>query len=71
MNIYSMYYIDAGERYYFMKREDAMNCGITYIHQVAYDEDWDAQETESVIDEFLREEWIPDICALEIIRVKE
>ena len=71
MKIYAIYYIDEGGRNYFMQREDAQNCGIEYIRQIGEDEDWDPQEIESLVDEFLRKEWAYDLCALEEIEVKE
>ena len=71
MKIYAIYYIDEGDRNYFMRREDAQNCGVEYIRQIGYDEDWDLQEIESLVDEFLREKWAYDLCALEEIEVKE
>ena len=71
MNIYAIYYIDEGDRYYFMQRKDAMQCGIDYIHRLCADEHWDPQETESLVNEFLRNEWVADICALDVIDVKE
>lgn len=71
MQIYAIYYIDDGDRDYFMRREDALNCGVEYIRQICEEENWDPQETESLVDEFLREEWVADICALDVIKVKE
>lgn len=71
MKIYAIYYIDDGGRDYFMRREDAQNCGVEYIRQIGMDEDWDPQEIESLVDEFLREEWAYDLCSLEEIEVKE
>ena len=71
MKIYAIYYIDDGDRDYFMRREDAMECGIDYIRQIGLDEGWDPQEIESLVDEFLREEWAYDLCVLEEIEVKE
>ena len=71
MRIYSIYYIDECDRDYFMRREDALQCGVDYIRQIGEEENWDPQETESLVDEFLREEWVADICALDIIDVKE
>ena len=71
MKIYAIYYIDDGDRDYFMQREDAQNCGVAYIRQIGYDEGWDLQEIESLVNEFLREEWAYDLCALEEIEVKE
>lgn len=70
MQIYAIYYLDA-DRDYFMRREDAIQCGAEYIRQVCEEENWDPQETESLVDEFLREEWVADICVLENIYVKE
>ena len=71
MKIYAIYYIDEGDRYYFMQREDAMECGVGYIRQIGKEENWDPQEIESLVDEFLRKEWAYDLCALEEIEVKE
>ena len=71
MKIYAIYYIDEGDRYYFMRREDAQSCGVEYIRQIGEDEGWDPQEIESLVDEFLREKWAYDLCALEEIEVKE
>lgn len=71
MTIYAIYYIDDGDRNYFMRREDAQNCGVDYIRQIGVDEGWDSQEIESLVDEFLREEWAYDLCSLEEIEVKE
>lgn len=71
MKIYAIYYIDDGDRDYFMRRADALNCGVEYIRQIGYDEGWDLQEIESLVDEFLREEWAYDLCSLEEIEVKE
>ena len=71
MKIYAIYYIDQCDRDYFMRREDAMECGIDYIRQIGEQEDWDPQETVSAIAEFAREEWAYDICSLEEIEVKE
>lgn len=71
MRIYAIYYIDECDRDYFMRREDALNCGVEYIRQIGEEEGWDLQETESLVEEFLREEWVADICALDVIDVKE
>ena len=71
MTIYAIYYIDDGGRDYFMRREDAQSCGVGYIRQIGEEENWDLQEIESLVDEFLREEWAYDLCALEEIEVKE
>ena len=71
MKIYAIYYIDEGDRNYFMQREDAQNCGVEYIRQIGYDEGWDLQEIESLVNEFLREGWAYDLCAIEEIEVKE
>ena len=71
MKIYAIYYIDEGDRNYFMRREDAMECGIDYIRQIGEDEGWDPQEIASLIAEFVRKEWAYDLCALEEIEVKE
>ena len=71
MKIYAIYYIDDGDRDYFMRREDAQSCGVGYIRQIGEEENWDPQEIESLVDEFLREEWAYGLCALEEIEVKE
>ena len=71
MKIYAIYYIDEGGRNYFMRREDAQSCGVGYIRQIGEEENWDPQEIESLVDEFLRKEWAYDLCALEEIEVKE
>lgn len=71
MQIYAIYYVDDGDCEYFMRRVDALNCGVEYIRQICEEENWDPQETESLVDEFLREEWVADICALNEIEVKE
>ena len=71
MTIYAIYYIDDGDRDYFMRREDAQSCGVGYIRQIGEEENWDPQEIESLVDEFLREEWAYDLCVLEEIEVKE
>ena len=71
MTIYAIYYIDDGDRDYFMRRADALNYGVEYIRQICEEENWDPQETESLVDEFLREEWAYDLCSLEEIEVKE
>ena len=71
MKIYAIYYIDDGDRDYFMRREDAQSCGVDYIRQIGVDEGWDLQEIESLVDEFLREGWAYDLCAIEEIEVKE
>lgn len=71
MQIYAIYYVDDGDRDYFMRRADALNCGVEYIRQICEEENWDPQETEFLVDEFLREEWVADICALNVIEVKE
>ena len=71
MTIYAIYYIDDGDRDYFMRREDAQGCGVGYIRQIGEEENWDPQEIESLVDEFLRKEWAYDLCALEEIEVKE
>ena len=71
MTIYAIYYIDDGDRNYFMRRADALNCGVEYIRQIGEEESWDPQEIESLVDEFLREEWAYGLCALEEIEVKE
>ncbi len=71
MRIYAIYYIDECDRDYFMRREDALNCGVEYIRQIGEEEGWGLQETESLVDDFLREEWVADICVLDVIDVKE
>ena len=71
MKIYAIYYIDEGDRNYFMRRENAQNCGVEYIRQIGYDEGWDPQEIESLVNEFLREGWAYDLCVIEEIEVKE
>ena len=71
MKIYAIYYIDDGDYDYFMRREDAQNCGVEYIRQIGVDEGWDPQEIESLVNEFLREGWAYDLCAIEEIEVKE
>ena len=71
MTIYAIYYIDDGDYDYFMRREDAQSCGVGYIRQIGEEENWDPQEIESLVDEFLRKEWAYDLCALEEIEVKE
>ena len=71
MKIYAIYYIDDGDRDYFMRREGAQSCGVEYIRQIGLDEGWDPQEIESLINEFLREGWAYDLCAIEEIEVKE
>lgn len=71
MKIYAIYYIDEGDRDYFMQREGAQNCGVEYIRQIGYNEGWDLQEIESLVNEFLREGWAYDLCAIEEIEVKE
>ncbi len=71
MKIYAIYYIEDSSREYFIRREDAIECGIDYIRQVSENEDWGPQETASLIAEFTREEWAYDLCALEEIEVKE
>ena len=71
MKIYAIYYIDESDRYYFMRREDAQSCGVEYIRQIGGDEGWDPQEIESLVNEFLREGWAYDLCAIEEIEVKE
>ena len=71
MKIYAIYYIDDGDRDYFMRREGAMECGVEYIRQIGYDEGWDLQEIESLVNEFLREGWAYDLCTIEEIEVKE
>ena len=50
MTIYAIYYIDDGDRDYFMRREDAQSCGVGYIRQIGEEENWDPQEIESLVD---------------------
>lgn len=71
MKIYAIYYIDDGDYDYFMRREDALNCGVEYIRQIGEDEGWDPQETESLVDDFLRNGLVAGICVLDDIYVKE
>ena len=71
MKIYAIYYIDDDDYDYFMRREDAQNCGVGYIRQIGEEESWDPQEIESLVDGFLREGWAYDLCHLEEIEVKE
>lgn len=71
MRIYSIYYIDECDRDYFMRREDALNCGVGYIRQIGEKENWDPQEIEALVDDFLRDEWVADICVFEVIDIKE
>lgn len=71
MKIYAIYYIDDSDRNYFMRREDAIECGIDYIRQIGEDEGWDSQEIASLIAEFTSEGWAYDLCSLEEIEVKE
>lgn len=71
MKIYAIYYIDDGDYEYFMRREEAQNSGVEYIRQIGYDEGWDPQETESLVNDFLRDGWVADICAIDEIEVKE
>ena len=71
MTIYASYYIDDGDYDYFMRREDAQSCGVGYIRQIGKEENWDPQETESLVNDFLRDGWVADICVLEDIYVKE
>ena len=71
MTIYAIYYIDDGDYDYFMRREDAQSCGVGYIRQIGEEENWDPQEIESLVDDFLRDGWVADICAIEEIEVKE
>lgn len=71
MKIYAIYYIDDCSCDYFMRRADALNCGVEYIRQIGEEENWDPQEIESLVDEFLREGWAYDLCAIEEIEVKE
>ena len=71
MTIYAIYYLDDGEYEYFMRKANALNCGVEYIRQVCEEANWDPQETESLVDHFLRDGWVADICVLEDIYVKE
>ena len=71
MKIYAIYYIDDGDRDYFMLQANALNCGVEYIRQVCEKENWDPQETQSLVDDFLRDGSVADICAIEEIEVKE
>ena len=71
MKIYAIYYVDDCSHDYFMRREDALNCGVGYIRQIGEEESWDPQEIESLVDEFLRKEWVYDLCDFEEIEVKE
>ena len=71
MKIYAIYYIADGEYEYFRRQANALNCGVEYIRQVCEEENWDPQETESLVDDFLRDGWVADICAIEEIYVKE
>lgn len=71
MKIYAIYYVDDSDYDYFMRREDALNCGVEYIRQIGGDEGWDPQEIESLVNEFLREGWAYNLCSLEDIYVKE
>ena len=71
MKIYAIYYLDDGEYEYFMRKASALNCGVGYIRQVCEEENWDPQETESLVNDFLRDGWVADICAIEEIYVKE
>ena len=71
MTIYAIYYIDDGDYDYFMRRKDAQNCGVEYIRYIGKEENWDPQEIESLVDDFLRDGWVADICVLEDIYVKE
>ena len=41
MTIYAIYYIDDGNRDFFMRREDAQSCGVGYIRQIGEEENWD------------------------------
>lgn len=71
MKIYAIYYINNCDDDYFMRRADALNCGVEYIRQVGEEKNWDLQETESLVDDFLHEEWVAGLCVLEEIEVKE
>lgn len=71
MKIYAIYYINNCDGDYFMRQTDALNCGIEYIRQVGEERNWDSQETESLVDDFLHERWVADLCVLEEIEVKE
>ena len=71
MKIYAIYYLDDGEYEYFMRKANALNCGVEYIRQVCKEENWDPQETESLVDDFLRDGLVAGICVLDNIYVKE
>ena len=71
MKIYAIYYLDDGEYEYFMRKANALNCGVEYIRQVCKEENWDPQETESLVNDFLHDGWVAGICVLEDIYVKE
>ena len=71
MKIYAIYYLDEGDYDYFMRREDAQNYGVGYIRQIGEEENWAPQEIESLVDDFLRDGWVADVCVLEDIYVKE
>ena len=71
MTIYAIYYIDDDDRDYFMRREGALDCGVGYIRYIGKEENWDPQEIESLVDDFLRDGWVADICVREDIYVKE
>lgn len=71
MKIYAIYYVDDCSCDYFMRRADALNCGVEYIRQIGEEENCDPQEIESLIDEFLREGWADYLCAIDEIEVKE
>lgn len=71
MKIYAIYYVADSDCDYFVRRKSAVNCGVKYIRQVCEEENWDLQETESLVDDFLRDGWVANLCALEEIEVKE
>ena len=71
MKIYAIYYIDDGDYDYFMRREDAQNCGIEYIRQVCEEENWNPQESEALVDDFLHDGQVAGMFVLEDIYVKE
>ena len=71
MKSYAIYYRDDGEYEYFMRNANALDCGVEYIRPVCTAAKWDPQETESPVDDFLRDGRVADICAIEEIEVKE
>ena len=38
MKIYAIYYLDDGEYEYFMRKANALNCGVEYIRQICEEE---------------------------------